>query len=87
MVDTDKIRGLMAENRLTGKDMAEALNMSANTFSAKMKAKVFNTNEIEIMISLLHIENPIPIFFAKNVTHEETTSQPEEGEPGEAKVV
>ena len=68
MVNTDKFRGLMAEQKKTGKDMAEALGISANTFSAKMKAGVFNSDEMQIIVDVLSIEDPLPIFFAPKVT-------------------
>ena len=72
MVDTEKICNLMAENGLTRKDMAQALHMSANTFSSRMKSGIFKTNEIEKMIVLLQIKNPEAIFFAGFVSREET---------------
>ena len=72
MVNTDKIRGLMAERKMTGRDMAEALGISANTFSAKMKAGVFNSDEMQKIVEVLSIEDPLPIFFAPKVTHNVT---------------
>ena len=63
MVNTDKIRGLMAEKKITGKDMAKAMGISPNTFSAKMKEGIFNTNEMQVIVDVLSIENPLPIFF------------------------
>ena len=33
-----------------------------------MKKGVFDSDEIEIMIEILHIEDPVKIFFVKNVT-------------------
>ena len=75
MVKTDKIRGLMAEKKLTGKDMAEALGISPNTFSAKMKAGIFNSDEMQIIVDVLSIEDPVPIFFAPKVTQDVTNEQ------------
>lgn len=72
MVDTDKIRGLMAEKRVTGKDMARVLDISPNTFSAKMKTGVFTTNEMQKIVDYLDIANPMPIFFAEKVTSDVT---------------
>jgi len=75
VVKTDKIRGLMAEKKLTGKDMAEALGISPNTFSAKMKAGIFNSDEMQIIVDVLSIEDPVPIFFAPKVTQDVTNEQ------------
>ena len=75
MVNTDKIRGLMAEQKKTGKYMAEALGISPNTFSAKMKAGVFNSDEMQIIVDVLSIENPLPIFFTPKVTPNETSAE------------
>ena len=68
MVDTNKLKGVIVENQKTQEDVAEYLGMSRKTFYLRMKNKVFGSDEIEKMISYLKIEDPIPIFFAKEVT-------------------
>lgn len=65
MIRTDKLIGIMAEKSYTKKSMAAALGMTRNTFSRKMARGVFDSNEIQIMMDLLDIKNPAPIFFAK----------------------
>ena len=65
MVDTNKLRGIIAENGKSQKDVAEAIGMSTKTFYLKMKRGVFGTDDIEKMMSYLSIENPMAIFFAK----------------------
>ena len=72
MVNVNKLRGIMAEQGVTGKMLANHLNISANTFSAKMKVGIFNSDEIEKIIVFLHIKNPIPVFFANAVTQKVT---------------
>lgn len=72
MVNTDKIRGLMAEQKKTGRYMAKALGISANTFSAKMKAGVFNSDEMQKIVDVLSIKDPSPIFFAQEVARDAT---------------
>lgn len=57
--------GKIAENGYSQKDMAEAIGITPKTFYAKMKAGVFGSDEIEIMIDKLAIEDPVAIFFAK----------------------
>lgn len=68
MIKTDELRGIIAMNRKTQADVAKMLNISPKTFYAKMSKGVFGSDEIQIMIEKLNIENPIEIFFAKEVT-------------------
>ena len=67
-VNTDKLLGVIAENRLSQKEVAKELGISPNTFYEKMKRKVFGSDEIEKMIKLLHIMDPVSIFFDPDVT-------------------
>lgn len=68
MVNTDELRGLIAKNKMSQSDMAKKLNMTPKTFYQRMQKGVFGSDEIQTMIEVLHIENPIDIFFAKEVT-------------------
>lgn len=68
MVNSNKLKGLIVSNGLTQKDIAEKLGMTPKTFSLKLKKGVFGSDEIEIMIKLLDISDPVPIFFADDVT-------------------
>ena len=68
MIDTKALKGIIVSRGKTQKDVAEHLNMAPKTFYAKMKKGVFGSDEMEGMIELLSIENPIAIFFASEVT-------------------
>ena len=68
MIAVNKLRGIIVENGMTQKEVAEKLGMSQKTFYNKMKKGVFGTDEVEKMVSVLSIENPTDIFFANNVT-------------------
>ena len=68
MVDTNKLRGCIVANGKTQEEVAKYIGIAPKTFSLRMKKKVFGSDEIEKMIDLLHIEDPMPIFFAKTVT-------------------
>jgi hypothetical protein len=68
MVNTDKLLGIMAEKHKSQNDVAKALNMSRKTFYLRMQKKVFGSDEIEGMIKYLDISDPMPIFFADEVT-------------------
>lgn len=65
MVETSKLRGIIAERGLSQRQVAMRLGMAEKTFHLKMKRGVFGTDEVERMIDLLKIENPVEIFFAK----------------------
>lgn len=68
MIDTNKLRGRMAEKGRSGQDMAKVIGKTPKTFYAKMKAGVFDSDEIEAMVKALDIQNPVEIFFAETVT-------------------
>ncbi len=68
MINVDKLRGRMAEKRRSGQDMARVIGKTPKTFYAKMKAGVFDSDEIEAMVRDLDIKNPMEIFFADKVT-------------------
>ena len=63
MIDTNKLKGVMAEQGKTKSDVARALGISSKTFYNKMKKGVFGSDEIEAMIEYLNIEQPLTIFF------------------------
>lgn len=64
MIDTNKLKGLIVSKGLTQNKVAEILGMTPKTFYIKMKKGVFGSDEIEKMISLLDISDPVNIFFA-----------------------
>ena len=68
MININKLRGIMAERGRSGLDMAKVIGKTPKTFYSKMKAGVFDSDEIEAMVRDLAIENPLEIFFASEVT-------------------
>lgn len=64
MVDTNKLRGIIAERGMSQRQIANRLGMAEKTFYTKMKKGVFDSDEMEDMISILGIDNPNEIFFA-----------------------
>lgn len=67
MVDTKKLRGIIAENGMSQSKVAKLLGMSPKGFYDKMKRGVFDSDEMEQMIDILAIKNPVEIFFARTV--------------------
>lgn len=64
MIRTDELRGIIAKNGYSQAKVAEAIGISPKTFYEKMSRGVFGSDEIEMMIQLLHIDDPVAIFFA-----------------------
>lgn len=67
-MDTNKLRGIIAERGLSQRKVAEQLGMTERTFYSKMKRGVFGTDEAQQMVDILQIENPADIFFEQRVT-------------------
>lgn len=68
MVNTNKLRGIIAERGLDQKDVAQMIGKSPKTFYEKMKKGKFDSDEIMSMVDGLCIENPVEIFFTNDVT-------------------
>lgn len=65
MIRTDELRGLIAKNGYSQSDIAIKIGITPKTFYEKMKNGVFGSDEIQTMIDELHIDDPMPIFFAR----------------------
>ncbi len=64
MIQVNKLKGIIVEKGLSQADVAKAIGITPKTFYEKMKNGVFGSDEIEVMIKLLDIKDPIDIFFA-----------------------
>lgn len=64
MIKTNELRGIIAKNGLSQTDVAKMIGVTPKTFYEKMKNGVFGSDEIQIMIDELHIDDPMPFFFA-----------------------
>ncbi len=65
MVKTDELRGVIAKNGYSQTDVAKMIGVTPKTFYEKMKTGIFGSDEIQIMIEELDIEDPMSIFFVK----------------------
>ena len=65
MVDTNRLRGCIVANGKTQEEVARAIGITPKTFYLKMKKKVFGSDEIQKMIDILEIDDPMSIFFTK----------------------
>ena len=73
MIDTSKLKGLLAEKNISQAQMAKILGITPETFYRKMKVGIFNNREIDIMMFELKINDPRPIFFSNYVSLHDTT--------------
>lgn len=65
MILVNELKGIIAKNGLSQSDVAHLIGVTPKTFYEKMKNGVFGSDEIQIMIDELNIEDPARIFFAK----------------------
>jgi transcriptional regulator with XRE-family HTH domain len=65
MVDTAKLRGIIAERGLSQRQVAKEIGLSERTFYRKMQSGVFGTDEAVMLTEALSIQNPAEIFLAK----------------------
>jgi predicted transcriptional regulator len=65
MINTDKLKGIIVESGYSQQDVANQIGITPKTFYEKMKKGVFGSDEMQMMIDILHIEDPAAIFFAK----------------------
>lgn len=68
MIDVAKLKGLIVEKGYSQKTLANEIPISPKTFYAKMKKGIFDSSEIERMIDILEITEPMPIFFKQYVS-------------------
>lgn len=72
MIDTKELKGIMGKEEVSGAELARRMRITPKTFYAKMKKGVFGSDEMDIMIEVLHIHDPAAIFFSQKVTSEDT---------------
>lgn len=68
MVDANKLRGKIAERGMTQGQVAGEIGVTEATFCRKLKSGRFGLDEAEKLIQVLHIEDPVAVFFANRVT-------------------
>lgn len=65
MMNTDRLRGIIAEKGYSQRKIAAMLGMSEKTFYDKMKKGVFDSDEISEIIAILDIKKTLDIFFTE----------------------
>lgn len=64
MVNTSKLKSCWVEKDMTQGEVARKIGLSERVMVSRMKKKWFGSDEIEKLIRLLDISDPVPIFFA-----------------------
>lgn len=72
MIDIKELKAEFVRNSVNQEDVAKFLGINKKTLSLKLKKGVFGTDEAEMLIRLLNINDPAKIFFAKEVTYKDT---------------
>lgn len=68
MILVNEIKGKMRAKGITQDMLARELGISSKTLSSRFSRGIFGSNEIEKLIKVLDIKNPIDIFFTNDVT-------------------
>lgn len=72
MIRVNDLKGIITARGYSQKDVANEIGITPKTFYEKMAKGVFGSDEIELMINFLDIEDPVDIFFAPDVNCEVT---------------
>lgn len=65
MLNVKSLKAHMVLHGYTNAKIAKVLGMSPRTFSTRLKTGDFGVKEIEILVDILKLDNPIDIFFAQ----------------------
>ena len=79
MLNVLEFKAAMVRKGFTQKELAQRLGISEKTFGSRIKNKRFGTDEIEQLIPLLEINDPMQIFFDGLVTFKVTESSEQKG--------
>jgi len=70
MILVNELKGKMRAKGYTQDKFAKELGISSKTLSNKLSKGIFGSNEIEKIIKILGIDNPIEIFFINKLLKE-----------------
>lgn len=63
MIDTNALKAEWVKKGLRQQDVAKIIGIAPKTLSLKLKRGVLGSDEIELLIAALDIDDPINIFF------------------------
>ena len=65
MINENLLKASYVAKGLTQEEVAEKLGITTNTFRYKIKNNTLDVRQMDVLIELLDIKNPIEIFFTK----------------------
>ena len=68
MINANELKAYITRKGMTQAEVAKHLNMSPKTFYTHLQKGVFGSDDIEKMVVLLDIPDPVSVFFASLVT-------------------
>ena len=68
----DELKGIITARGKTQKEVAELLGIAPKTFSFKLNNNEFGPKEVDALIDILDIKDPMWIFFDRKVTLKDT---------------
>ena len=68
MINENLLKASYVAKGLTQEEVAEKLGITTNTFRFKIKNNTLDVRQMDVLIELLDIKNPIEIFFTKQIT-------------------
>lgn len=68
MINENLLKASYVAKGLTQEEVAEKLGITTNTFRYKIKNNTLDVRQMDVLIELLDIKNPIEIFFTKQIT-------------------
>jgi transcriptional regulator with XRE-family HTH domain len=63
MILTQEIKARMTAKEITQEELARKLGITSKTLGTRFKTKIFPSDEIDSIIKILDIKNPMDIFF------------------------
>lgn len=72
MVDVLALKSEIVRANLTQKEVYEGIGLTKRQWEIRLLNKKFDTDEMYKLTNFLHLSNPIPIFFADEVTQSVT---------------
>ncbi len=64
MIAINELKGLIRARGMTQAEVAEKMGICPTTLSRKLSKGILNSDEIEVLIEVLKINNPAAIFFS-----------------------
>ena len=69
MLNRNALKAAIVSNGYTQAKLSNYLGITPKTFSLKLKKGVFGSDEIDKMIDVLKIEDPMKVFFNRQVSY------------------